>query len=91
MRPRGPHRAALTGFVSGGGRFTMRELARGLGCTIDRADDVIRRALASGELRQVGARRVDGAKRPVAEYASADVCTHEPALDLASALQGWGR
>lgn len=90
MRPRGKHRSALTGFVSGGGRFTMRDLAHTLGCTIDRADDVIRRALNAGELRQVGTRRVDGAKRPVAEYAGASVCTRD-APDLAQAMQGWGR
>lgn len=91
MRPRGKHRSELTGFVSGGGRFTMRELAQGLGCTVDRVDDVVRRALDAGELLKAGTRRVPGAKRPVAEYAGASVCTEAPAVDLAKAIQVWGR
>lgn len=89
MRPRGKHRNALAGFVSGGGTFTMRDLARTLGCPIDRANDVIKRALAAGEVQRVGTTRVDGAKRPVAEYAGAAVCTS--GRSLAEAIQGWGR
>lgn len=90
MRPRGTHRTALAGFVSGGGTFTMRELASGLGCSIRCANDVIYRALQAQELRVVGTKPVPGAKRPVAEYAGASVCTADD-VTLDRAIQAWAR
>jgi hypothetical protein len=92
MRPRGPHRTALAGFVSGGGAFTMAQIATNLGCSIKRANDLLRHAMDAGEVRVAGTTRVPGAKRPVAQYAGADVRTAEaPELLLAGAIRGWGR
>lgn len=90
MRPRGPYRSALAGFVSGGGAFTMSQIATALGCSISRADDVLRRALDAGEVRKADKKSVPGVKRPVQLYEGADARTNA-AGTLTEALQAWAR
>jgi hypothetical protein len=88
-RPRGAQRAALSGFVSDGGQFTMRDLASSLKCSIQQANRLLFRAKEAGEVREVDTRRVEGVKRPVAVFQSAAVCTDD--RSLAEAIQAWGR
>lgn len=90
-RPRGKQRAALGGFVTNGGEFTMRDLAGTLKCTIEQANRLLFRAREAGEVKPVGTRRVEGAKRPVTVYAGAGVCIERDTPTLAEAIQGWGR
>jgi hypothetical protein len=88
MRPRGHKRQALENFVTGGGQFTMGQLARTLNWTVREADKTLGRALASGEVRKVGTVRTPEAKRPVVLYEPTG--RSEP-LPLCGVMRLWAR
>lgn len=93
-RPRGTQRESLTHFVSANGQFTLRDVARSLGVDVRQADQVLRRAVASREIRPAGTTRLADVKRPVLVYepasdGRADAMSGAQALALQ--MRGWGR
>lgn len=92
-RPRGSRRDSFTSFVSAHGQFTLCEVATRLGMSVREADQVLRRALSSNEIRPAGTTRTPDAKRPVLVYEP--VVTRQGqasgAVALAMQLRCWGR
>jgi hypothetical protein len=72
-RPVGDKRQALAQWVNAQGRFTMRQLVRGLGWSMRDADNHLRLALRRQELQVIGKVAQPGCKRKVALYAPAQV------------------
>ena len=91
-RPRGHQRGALAELLRQRSRLRVRDVMHGLGCTLDQADKLVRRACDAREIERVGSERADGAKRPVAVYAPVRAGVDaEGGLALAMAMRAWAR
>ena len=90
-RPLGSKQQALSSWVSGGGRFTLGQVARAHGWSIRQASDTVARAESRGLVQRVGQTHQPGCKRPVVQFAPARQSEPAPAQLLGQALQGWTR
>lgn len=91
-RPRGPQRDRFSGFVTGSGQFTLRDVMHSLEVGMDQANKLLRRSLQAREIHQAGTTRLPDAKRPVAVYTQAGARSMEQGtMPLAAALRCWAR